>query len=72
MKNGYIYEAPVYCGAMKVFRVLNINTGTVYSSNYESLEDAINSIENGEKRAGKIVEGVTLEKIVGLLNLKVR
>lgn len=48
--NNHIYEMPIYDGALKNWRVLNLMSGTFYSNNYENFEDAYNSIINGEKR----------------------
>ncbi len=56
----FIYEMATYDGARKVWRVLNINTGTVYSGHSETLEEANASIEDGKERAGMIVKMVTL------------
>lgn len=66
----YIYEMAVYCGAMKVWRVLNLNTGTIYSVDHETRELAEASIEDGKPRAGLTVKRVTLEQVIeGLAGL---
>lgn len=52
-----IIEAVVYDGAIKVWRVLNVLTGTVYSTQYDTKEDARASIKDGEIRSGKTVVG---------------
>lgn len=66
----FIYEMAVYCGRTKVWRVLNINTGTVYSSEFGTIGEANASIEDGEPRAGLIVKRVTLNEVAqGLDNL---
>lgn len=59
----------VYDGAMKVWRVLNLTTGTVYSSEHDTKELAEASIEDGQKRAGFFVKRVTLEDISAGLGL---
>lgn len=58
-----IHELVVYDGATKVFRILNLYSGTVYSSEYETLELAKAAIDHGEKRAGMVVNCTTLEEI---------
>lgn len=58
-----IYELVVYCGSTKVFRVLNLSSGTVYSNTYNTFDEASASIEDGEVRAGKLVKRTTLEEI---------
>ena len=58
-----IYEVVVYCGATKVFRVLNLSTGTVYSCDYDTFDEAFASIKDGEIRSGKVVKRTTLEEI---------
>ena len=59
----YIYETAVYCGSQKEWRILNLNSGTIYSMAYESEELALNAIEDGEKRAGHIVKRISLQEI---------
>lgn len=63
-----IYELVVYCGSTKVFRVLNLATGTVYSNTYDTFEEASASIEDGETRSGKVVKRTTLQEINGSLS----
>lgn len=63
-----IFELVVYDGSQKVFRVLNLNTGTVYSCEHESYGAAFTSIDDGAERAGNIVKAVTLEQIHRLLS----
>lgn len=58
-----IYELVVFCGALKVYRVLNLSSGTVYSMDYPTFEEASASIEDGEIRSGKVVKRTTLEEI---------
>lgn len=60
MPDKFIYETVVYCGRTKVFRVLNLNTGTVYCLEYETLEEAEATIEDGVERAGCIVKYIKL------------
>ncbi len=64
-----IWEVPVYCGARKVWRVLNLSTGTVYNYDDETQAEAIASIEEGAMRAAKIVRGTTLHEICAALTL---
>lgn len=64
----YIYEVPVFDGQWKGWRLLNLNTGTVYSGvEYETKELAAKSIEDGQLRDGAIVKRVTLDDIRTLL-----
>lgn len=65
-----IYELPVYDGRTKVYRVLNLSTGTVYSPSYETLTEAIASIEAGQRRGDGIVVAVTLDIIISSLNTR--
>ena len=58
-----ILETVVYDGAIKVWRVLNLNTGTVYSMHYDSQVEALNSIEDGAMRAGQLVKRVPLRDL---------
>lgn len=58
-----IIETVVYCGRLKVFRVLNLNTGTVYSVDYDTHLLAQDSIEHGSIRDGQVVKYVSLELI---------
>ena len=60
MKTKFTYEMPVFCGRQKEWRVLNLNTGTVYSTSYETEKEAINSIKIGEERAGGKVVALEL------------
>jgi hypothetical protein len=53
-----IVETVVYDGSEKVWRVLNVSTGTVYAGVHPSRESAERSIEEGELRAGYIVRHV--------------
>ena len=67
----FIYETVVYCGARKVFRILNLMSGTIYSMDFETQEEAFAAAlkEDGKERAGKIVKVVRLPQIVeALLN----
>lgn len=60
-----IIETAVYDGAVKVWRVLNLNTGTVYSVHYDTEVEALASIEHGTSRAGNWVKRVTLRELKG-------
>jgi hypothetical protein len=58
-----IIEVTVYDGALKVWRILNLNTGSIYSMRYETEEIARDSIEEGDIRGGKIVVGCTFRDL---------
>ena len=60
MRMKRIYEVPVYCGSQKVWRILNLNTGTIYSMDYDTEEQAFANIEEGEQRGDHIVRGLHL------------
>ena len=62
-----IYETPVYDGRTKVWRILNLNSGSVYSTEYPSQVDALNIIEGGTVRAGAVVTHISLAEIRGRL-----
>jgi hypothetical protein len=64
-----IYETAVYCGSLKVWRIFHLLSGTLYSSDFETEEAALATIEDGEERAGKIVKRVRLRDISNLLKL---
>ena len=57
-----ILETVVYCGREKKWRILNLNTGTVYAKEFEKHEmvKAIDSIEHGTLRGGLLVQYVSL------------
>ena len=67
MKN--IYEMPVYCGRLKEWRILNLNTGTIYSMSYETEENAKKDISVGEIRGNRPVVAVSLEQVVSCIEL---
>jgi hypothetical protein len=60
MPDQFIYETIVYCGRTKVHRILNLNTGTLYSSEYDNELDARLDIKDGEVRCGKTVKFIDL------------
>ncbi len=60
MPDGFIYETLVYCGRLKVWRILNLNSATVYSMEYETEELARADIKDGEKRGDRIVKYINL------------
>ncbi len=62
-----IYETATYCGRLKEWRILNINTGTVYSSHFNTEEGAYHAIEDGVERAGAVVKRVKREEIIKVL-----
>ncbi len=49
-----IFEFPVYCGSQKQWRVLNALTGTVYSPEHDTIDQAAASIIHGEKRGDNL------------------
>jgi hypothetical protein len=63
----FVLECPVYDGAGKVWRVLNLNTGTVYSNAYETVHAARKSIAVGEVRGGLTVKAVDLPYLCSLV-----
>lgn len=65
---GCIHEVPVYDGRYKVWRVLNVTTGTVYSEEHQSEYLASQSIEAGQPRNGHVVLRHALSEINGLLD----
>jgi hypothetical protein len=65
-----IFETVVYDGRLKEWRIWNICTGSVYSSDFQSEQLAYNAIEHGTERDGKIVVRVTQEEILDLLKSK--
>jgi hypothetical protein len=63
----FLYETVVYCGRLKEWRILNLLSGTVYSSHYNDREAAYAAIDDGAVRNGMTVKRVTLEEIRGSL-----
>lgn len=59
-----IYETAIYCGRSKVWRVLNLSTGTIYSADFESKEEAEASIEDGKERSGRVVKRISIFDLV--------
>lgn len=60
----YIFEMPVYCGDRKTWRVLNLNTGTVYCLDYDTEQEALDSINHGTiGRAGQTVCRVRMKSL---------
>lgn len=68
MDTPFIYEVPVYDGAKKVWRVLNVNSGTIYSKEFETAEEAYDSINDGEKRGEQQVIATSLPKIIACVD----
>lgn len=62
-----IFETAVYCGRLKEWRILNLNTATVYSGKYESEAEAMADIKDGEVRGDRTVKKVWLAQIALLL-----
>ena len=58
--DAFIYETVVYCGRTKIWRVLNLNTMSIYSMDYETEQEAIDSIEDGKQRSDKTVKYIDL------------
>lgn len=63
----HIYETVVFDGAMKVWRVWNITTGTVYSNSYETETEAYSDIEDGAVRGDAKVVMISRIEILQLL-----
>jgi hypothetical protein len=59
----FIYETAIYDGRDKNWRILNLSTGSVYSSSFPNEQDALDAIEDGENRDGHIVWRVTIAAI---------
>lgn len=64
----YIYEVPIYDGALKNWRILNLNTGTFYSMKYATQNEAVADIEHLTERAGTTVRRVFLPEVVRALD----
>ncbi len=64
-----VYEMPIYCGRTKVWRVLNLNTGTIYSMDFPTIEKAIKSIKSSKNDTYKRIK-VEVDEIVDKLNFK--
>mgnify|MGYP000381981794 CR=1 FL=1 len=62
-----IYETVVFDGSIKTFRILNLTTGTVYSMNFDTFEEADKAIKRGEVRGQCTVDAVELKDIQLLL-----
>jgi hypothetical protein len=63
-----IHEVPVYDGKTKVWRILNISTGTIYSGDDPTEEAALRAIEDGKQRAGATVRAWRLEVLQAVLD----
>ncbi len=66
----FIYETAIYDGRMKNWRVLNLNTGTFYTQEYDERGKAESSIEDGEKRGEYTVKAVPLSSTLRLLQIQ--
>lgn len=62
-----IYEMPIYDGGLKVWRVLNLQTGTFYCLEYKTEALALASIKQGELRDGKTVCRIRVQDLYQLL-----
>lgn len=60
----HIYETAVYDGRTKEWRILNLNTGTVYAGTDDTEYKALKSIKNGERRAGKVVQRIPRARLL--------
>ena len=58
-----IYEVVVYDDTYKVWRILNIWTGMVYSMEFENADEAFASIEDGKECVNCTVRATTLTEI---------
>lgn len=58
-----ILETVIRCGREKVWRVLNLTTGTIYAKDFDNPIEAIDSIEHGTIRAGLLVQYVSTQLI---------
>lgn len=61
---GVIYETTVYDGSSKEWRILNINSGTVYSMRYDSEEEASAAIKHEQVRGDRLVKRVSRHHII--------
>jgi hypothetical protein len=65
-----ILETVVRDGRTKEYRILNLTTGTVYSSSFESRQLAEDAVEHGTKRNNELVKYVSINLILEtVLNL---
>jgi hypothetical protein len=58
-----IVETVIRDGRTKDYRIFNLTTNTIYSSSFETEQEAIDAIENGTKRDGVLVKFVPLKLI---------
>jgi hypothetical protein len=61
---GLILETVVFDGVQKKWRILNLNTGSVYASEFYEQVQAIDAIEHGQIRDGQKVQYVSLQLLV--------
>lgn len=54
-----IYETVIFDGRIKTWRIFNITTGSVYSTDYETEKDAYDDIEDGQIRDEHTVKKLT-------------
>lgn len=64
----YILEMPVYDGAAKVWRILNLLSASVYRMEFETEEKARAAIADGETRMDMTVRGIDCRNVYNTMN----
>lgn len=59
----FIYEMPVFDGGTKVWKILNLTTGSIYSKDYKTEQLASDAIEHGQNRANATVCRIDLREL---------
>lgn len=67
-ERSFIYEMPVYCESMKVWRILNLSTGIIYGMEYLSEQEAISQIPDGKCRGDRTVRLLSSQNLQRRLN----
>ena len=62
-----IFETAVFDGAGKRWRILNLATGTVYASDFDTQDEALAAIEDGQVRGSRRCRRATLGQIAAAL-----
>jgi hypothetical protein len=62
-RRNFIYETVVYDGGSKEYRVLNLNSGSLYTQIYKEEFEAFEAIKDGEERNGYIVKRIKVDSI---------